>query len=143
MLREQGEKEQTVSKNQYYKKKNYRASAGLHGQKVPSGSAATHWRVSMSSAGQDSWASSARLTSTNAWTIPATHPVGTDQCLDQVNKYHYQCWPGLTGALCENKINDCPSRPALTVAPAPNWSTISNALAHQVLEFVHFGPSLY
>ena len=55
--------------------------------------AATRWRVSSTSAGQDLPAPSGRTKSTKAR----------------------------------------PSRPALTAAPAPNWSTISNALAQQVM----------
>ena len=40
--------------------------------------------------------------------------------------------------------NARPSRPASTAAPAPNWSTISNAIVHQVLKFVYYFPvSLY
>lgn len=45
-------------------------------------------------------------------------PVGTERCLDQVNKYHCQCRPGFTGALCETKINEC-----APVSPCMNGGT--------------------
>ena len=40
-------------------------------------------------------------------------PVGTDRCLDQVNKYHCQCRPGFIGELCETNVNECASSPCM------------------------------